>query len=148
MRLSRRQPAATFKRARNNKAISLKPAISTSYISVPKRDPNNPRTEKESDVFVANSFSPVTRYFGLRKDGFFTTLKSDSGMCSFKDMDDTSRSWIIKRIVALGCTPSAVVEDILHLPARMIGAIRRWHNGDWRNQTNQHIRREHSYNRV
>jgi hypothetical protein len=138
----------TFKRARNNKAISLKPAITTSYISVPKRDPNNPRTVKESDVFVANTFSHVALYFGLRKPDYYTSLKSDSNMCSFKDMDDTSRSRIIKMIVALGSTPSAVAESLLHLPARMIGVIRRWHNGDWRNQNNQHIRREHSYNRV
>ena len=150
MRISKRNTtaAAAFKRAKLNKVLSLKPTVSTSHFSDPKRDPNVPRTNKQARVFVVNTFGTAQHVFGLRDGDKWVSLKTNPALCSFKNMDNTTRARLIKAIITSGSTPSAYAEMTVGLPARVIGAIRRWHNGDWRDQTNQHIRRENSNNRV
>jgi hypothetical protein len=149
MRLRRRVSSETFKRAQLDKATVLETTISSTHVSVPRRDPNIPRTEKESDALVVNTYTPLQHFFTLRtKDNKWRGLKCNPAMPSMKDMDNTTRTQRIKIIVGTGNTPAAYVELITGIPARVVAAVRRYHNPNWRNQTNQYIRRAHSFNRI
>lgn len=144
----RRKPQSeTFKRA-IRKTLLLRPTTSTTHVAEPKRDPNIPRTEKESDVIESRILIPFNQHWALRsKDGTFTVLKSNPAIPSMKCMHNTSRAFLIRRVTEAGNTPSAYLSTILGIPAYVIGAIRRWHNPNWREQSNQYIRRVYSFDR-
>jgi hypothetical protein len=149
MRLRRRVRQETFTRAKRDKALTLETTISSTHVSVPRRDPNIPRTEKESDALVVNTFTPAMHVFSLRTKGNkWRSLKSNPAWPSAKDWDNTTRTYWLKIIIGTGSTPSAFVEMIWGIPSRLTGQFRRYHNPNWRDQTNQYIRRAHSFNRV
>jgi hypothetical protein len=143
-----RRQEESFKRGQRNKATVLGTALSSAYVQEARKDPLNPRTTKINDVLRIQSFVPIINFISLRTtDNSWRSIKANPAIASFKDYDNTSRSKTIQVIGGWGNTPSTVLTQFLALTARQIGAIRRYHNPNWRAQGNRYIRRANNLNR-
>jgi hypothetical protein len=74
--------------------------------------------------------TPYGRFhFTMRNKDFDHTK---SGTPSFVYMEDAQRTSLIKHIYDYGNTGSRIVSRFIGINPHQVGAVRRWHVGDWR----------------
>ena len=146
-RRKKQQQKGSFRKIRvKGSSIFLQAGSSGSSVSGPINDPNNPRTTKLTSVIQSRIMVNIPFVYCPRKDAsgkikVWRGIKENPAIISFKDMDDTSRSSIVNRLLYWGNTPSCLFLELLGLTARQVGAIRRYHIPNWRNLNNQYLRR-------
>jgi len=147
--MKKRKLEESFKRGQRQKALVLGTTLSSTYVQEARKDPLNPRTTKLNDVLCIQQLVPVQNVISLRtKNNEWRSIKEYPTLASFKDYDNTSRSKVIQVLHSWGNTPSTILGRVLAMTARQVGAIRRYHNPNWRRQGNQYVRRANNFNRI
>lgn len=136
----------SFKTGKKKQATTVSAKVSSTYVLEARRDPQTPRTMKQKDAVVIKINKPFRKIIGLRTAyNEWRSLKRDPNIPTFMDWDELSRAQMIQVVIGYGNTPSSILAMILGATPGQIGAIRRYHNSNWRKQGNQHIIRAYSH---